>query len=392
MVQGRLNMSVIFKGVKEIGAREQTEAPRREEWLKLALTKLFEYSAQPDLIKERISTITQADSGIRCASPTNEAINRGVPCWDEAYPPVLIVAGDASQVNPEETDVVEFGMINIGLFRWLPDGHTTEEMTFTRFLHHEDLIAEDGWPIEEAQFKLMRDVYERTTLIAQALKELPPVTALIDGSLELFRQPGSTLKSKKLTKTYLEALRRLANENILLAGYIDRPKANLVVRMLELAMLEDGQLKRARLINPLGMLRDATIFRYILEPGERSAIFSIHSTSSKIYSGKLTPHFFYLNVAPFNIKEFPWIARVEIPEWVAQNPPLVNSLQHTLLTQAKMLGNKPYPYALFRAHEIALITHQNANSVSEMIEHEFRSLGLEVMEKSMKQQLKNMIG
>ena len=86
----------------------------------------------------------------------------------------------------------------------------------------------------------------------------------------------------------------------------------------------------------------------LLGPGERSAVFAIQSKSEKYYKGVLGLHFFYLNVGT---EGHPWPVRVEIPKWVADDPEKLNLLHAVLVDQCRMMGSKPYPYLLHRAHE-----------------------------------------
>ncbi len=98
---------------------------------------------------------------------------------------------------------------------------------------------------------------------------------------------------------------------------MDKPRADLLVRMLELMDgSEEDMLQRVR-ERPLGGVTDAMLLIGKLLPGMRSPVFGIQSSSSKQFSGSLRLHFFYLNVGFENL---PMLARVEIPAWVAENP------------------------------------------------------------------------
>ena len=59
----------------------------------------------------------------------------------------------------------------------------------------------------------------------------------------------------------------------------------------------------------------------------------------------LALHFFYLNVGAENDD---YLARVEIPAWVAENPAQLDTLHAVLISQCRMLGPRPYPYLLHR--------------------------------------------
>ena len=63
----------------------------------------------------------------------------------------------------------------------------------------------------------------------------------------------------------------------------------------------------------------------------------------------------------------PYIARVEIPQWVASNQKMIDILHLGLLQQCSLLGKRPYPYALHRAHEIALVTNIEKLQLQELL-------------------------
>jgi len=61
-----------------------------------------------------------------------------------------------------------------------------------------------------------------------------------------------------------------------------------------------------------------------------------------------------------------------------------------LTEQAKVLGTRPYPYLLHRAHEEALVTLSEHQHVEEMIVAEFERRGIPVDEPSYKQYHKDL--
>ena len=81
---------------------------------------------------------------------------------------------------------------------------------------------------------------------------------------------------------------------------------------------------------------------------------------------ELALHFFYLNVGESNSGQ-PYIVRVEIPAWVAGDSDMVNNLHAVLIEQSRILGARPYPYLLHRAHETALVTREEKEQVDNMI-------------------------
>jgi hypothetical protein len=139
----------------------------------------------------------------------------------------------------------------------------------------------------------------------------------------------------------------------------------------------------------LAPLSDAFLFRDRIPPQARSAIFAIHSQSAQSYPGETALHFFYLNTG-FPGK--PSLARVEIPAWVAGDKERVGLLQAVLLEQCSLLGGMPYPYALHRSHEIALVTMLDKDQIEQMISREMIAQGMNPPAPSNKQFTKNLAG
>ncbi len=84
-----------------------------------------------------------------------------------------------------------------------------------------------------------------------------------------------------------------------------------------------------------------------------------------------------------------WLARVEIPAWVASAPQKLETIQAVLIDQCKILGAKPYPYLLHRAHEAAVVTLIEKEQLTQMILIEMRRRGIATGEGSYKQAAKD---
>lgn len=383
-----VNFQQIQNQVKDMGRQAKQHQEKFQDALDLALSVLEKYADQLEVVKQRIEDTVAQNSSLRCAIPVNEPLNISCPFLPLSNPPVLLAA-DGSQVNPDRNDPVEFSVINIGAIRTIPGSQQTpREIVKSRLLYFEDLENESGHLTEEI-VALRRDLFERTMLADLAEAEIPPVLTLTDGPLELFREPKEASEYQHLFVDYLAALRRLAAIKSISAGYVDKPRADLVVRLLELMDLPQDELGKAGHKRPLCNINDADLFAVLLQPGQRSALFAIQSSSANRFEGLLALHFFYLNVGRI---DHPYLARVEIPAWVAQDATLVNILHASLIVQCQQTGNRPYPYALHRAHEIALVTYIEKQQVEDMIILELHKQGIKMSYKSHKQGLKDTTG
>jgi hypothetical protein len=231
---------------------------------------------------------------------------------------------------------------------------------------------------------MLADMAERATVF--------PVVTFTDGPIELWgaRDPGAEATDyTKHLRDYLQALKRLERSGAVTAGYVDNPSANLVVRLLEIMVAEDRDLANMRRYHPLHGATDFTLFRRILQPGQRSAVFATQTQSARYYEDGLALHFFYMNVGR---QDHSWLARIEIPAWVVMDPEKLAALQAVIMNQCQAMGSRPYPYLLHRAHETAVVSLEEREQVTQMITLELRRHGIEPGEQSQKQQHKNLPG
>ena len=114
-------------------------------------------------------------------------------------------------------------------------------------------------------------------------------------------------------------------------------------------------------------LHDRRLFEH-LAAGERSGLFAttLHETIEQYYLGQRI-HFFFLNVGSE-------LARVEVPEWVAQDPARLD-LVHAVVFEQCRLG-QGYPAALTRAHEQALVRAADREMVRVLLESLFAQQGV----------------
>jgi NurA-like 5'-3' nuclease len=106
-------------------------------------------------------------------------------------------------------------------------------------------------------------------------------------------------------------------------------------------------------------VQDREIFGQTLEAGERSALFSSRSQIVRSHYGGHSVYFFYLRTEGE-------IARVEIPQWVAQSEDLLG-LTHSLVLDQCRRG-QGYPVALSEAHEQAVVTGADRESFWQLVE------------------------
>jgi len=226
--------------------------------------------------------------------------------------------------------------------------------------------------LSEGDLALQRDAAERRALLGGNFPT-PPRIVLVDGPLELWggKDVSDPSAFEQARRRYLEDLTELRRRGCTIAGYVDKPGADLVVRMLELGERSPATSNHQP---PLRGVTDRWLFAQILAPAQRSAVFALQSSSRSAYAEHSSIHFFYLNVGR---PPQPALARIEIPRWVARDAQRVGQLHAALLDQCAFLGARPYPYILHRAHETARITSHDKDQIKLRILLEMRAQGVE---------------
>ncbi|MDP2965543.1 MAG: DNA double-strand break repair nuclease NurA [Pelolinea sp.] len=309
--------------------------------------------------------ITSRQRGDRCSLLVDEPADSAINSPDLSLNYILLTS-DGSQIVPSTHDALSVALVNTSRLCYQPgSGLAPQVDVFTKFLTDENGQIEVG-EVSEDLVSLKRDVEEMRVLAEWQNDSDLPVIALGDGPLELFHQPRSEADFTRAFELYQAALGVLHGKGSIAAGYTDRPRASLVVKMLEYMNEESQQ-------TSLDGLEDLAVFSELLKPGQRSAVFALWSSSSQKYTGDLALHFFYLNVGS---EKFPWIARVEIPAWVAVDPQQVSLLQRALLDQCRLMGTRPYPYLLHRAHEEAVVHFDEKEQLIARLDIELQRRGL----------------
>jgi hypothetical protein len=386
-----VNFQQVYTRIKEIAQGAHDSRRVLEEHRIRARELLAVYASELDFLREKVERAKESDSNIRCAVPFRENLAACFP------PPVnitdaTIIAADGSQVNPDRHAAVQFCIINVGVIAMkLSSGQAPMVTVETELLYGDDLLR-NGSPMSDGMVAMRRDINERIKLdeISQDLSG--PIVNLTDGTLELWGAKGDDPQAyANFVEQYLGVLSRLHGRGVVTAGYVEKPTADLVVRLLEIGTADDEQLRKLRDFKPLHGVSDRWLYgerqNPLLPPGHRSAVFGLQSGSEKKYKGALSLHFFYLNVGS---EGHPWPVRVEIPRWVAEDSKKLDLLHCILIEQCKMMGSRPYPYLLHRAHETAVVRYEEKEQVGQLLALELRRIRAEVGDASYKSSAKSL--
>jgi hypothetical protein len=383
-----IDFQQIYTKIKEIGAGARERKKTLEERRARARDLLAAYASELDALRAVVEAAKRADPNLRCALPLDETLASPYPP-PASVPQATLIAADGSQVNPDRHAAIQYYVINVGAIAMqVGSGSTPEVFTDTQ-LHMLDEF--DDTFFSDSQVALQRDVAERKKLLEMADNRPGTVIALTEGQLELWGavDAENAREFEKNLQDYLDVLRALEKRRVITAGYVDKPGANWVSKLLELATIPETELKNHRRNRPLLGVTDRWLFEQILGKHERSAVFALQSKSSEKYADSISIHFFYLNVGD---GKHPKIARVDVPFWVVQDTSALNNLHAALIEQAKLMSNAPFPYLLHRAHEIAVVTQREKEQIDQMLALAIRNSGGEVGEISGKQSAKDLPG
>lgn len=342
---------------------------------------------------ERIEWVRQSDiSGYRGAAPVDlpnaEPVNLTVP--EPALPEqAVIVAGDGSQVYPDDQSPVHYYLLNIGIFTYFhginvtPEQRTYPDLRFHNAHVHDrygriiaNRTVDDRRTVEE-----LRRLAEHTWIYRE---QGLPVVALYDN--RLIYLPGNDADDgDQLLRNFLGAMVHLHDSGALLAGYVDNPfRGKRFMQLLYLLSLEsEDELKQQQTAisraGDLEGLRDQQFFQAVLKPGERSAIMVQNSPQNFVFRQRGVNYeiaFFYLKV--YN-NASSHVVRVDLPVWVARDPQQVDALHALILHQCRLQGRNAYPYALTRADELAWVGGQDRAKLDELVNTQIRRVKNELI-------------
>jgi hypothetical protein len=319
-------------------------------------------------LRNKIRSACEVDTSWRGAIPLGTRLDEHRPCSIEVGPATLI-AVDGSQIYPDRHGIAPYYLLNIGNIT-LRQGSGDAPLTGSQPALHfaqDELYDEKGRLRNVEQVNRERDRLEIETLAGLAEKEREalggelsrPILALMDGPL-LFWAPSTKVDQEDRDETrrqiehFAQQLSRARHARAVPIGYVDRPSSANVLRTLELADLPPDQVNRESVRSGrYRLLVDRMLFTS-LEPGERSALYASTSVLNDEYAR--TGHrivFFYANMARQQGAENAIIARVELPEWAAQEPQRLDQIVGALYADCALTG---LPYVLVRAHELAVVT------------------------------------
>ncbi|MCX6026577.1 MAG: DNA double-strand break repair nuclease NurA [Chloroflexi bacterium] len=396
-----LQLHKLAEAIHEVGRALADRLREREARLPQVVEALRLASQQGDLA-ERVDRAQRR--GWFGSAPAGEALDRVHPA-PPAPTGLTVVATDGSQIYPDRHSALPYYAVNIGSFIVRLGTGQTHADSQPEIVTDPARLFHRGEPINAPTLNARRKVDELRLLAQLCLDEAAaaeaaearPVVGLIDGSLALRvrNEAIPAAEQPKLEGEYLTALHGLGGAHIPVAGYIARPGGSPLLALLALALQPASEVEAylARVAGPsrpvdlpppFRDLADSEMFAQVLPSGARSAVYQFVAEWNHLYQKALvqdgsghshSSHFFYLNVG----RSYPVVARVEVPQWVAAQPAWLDMVHGVLLEQAWVTLDDPYPYALARADEEAVIRAPEKEQVERMLVQSLLSAGMRAM-------------
>ena len=221
-------------------------------------------------------------------------------------------------------------------------------------------------PVEGGLLGIKRAVQEVEGLasLASSLPPELPLLALLDGSLVLWGLSGRghppfvrDVMIRYGLVPALDKLRSLADGRpVAVAAYVSLPQSTEVVHTVRTLLCDQNGPSCKETCSmyrsgpePCSLANgflDRDLFGAMLALGQRSCVFATSSSISREHYGPHQVYYYYLNAGQE-------LARVEVPQWVAQDRERLD-LSHALVLDQCRRG-AGYPAAIMEAHEQAVI-------------------------------------
>ena len=405
-------------------------AERRRRQLDRALAALAEISGSWQALRREVEEARP--SRLVADAREDPAATHAAP---ERPTPVTVVATDGSQIYPDRHVEPSYFLLNVGRVafqygtREEPVLDAVPDLRFAADLddHFDAVLATMTTEVVSA----LRDEQELRELLSTARSarvDDRPIVALADGTLIRWMLRGMQNRSleQALIRRYTDMLQGFTTEDIPIGSYISMPGNTELVNLLRfyLGELDDpgevapsdgshnraadgerdgersgarggersGERNRERRSDAprpgappsdatsgddavaLDGLLDRHVVGRLLEPGERSALFSSTSHIQREYPDDNKICYFYVLI-PSGAGRGE-VARVEIPEWVARSPHLTDRVHAVVLRECEK--GDGYPLILSEAHERAVIRAPEREAFQHLLERTLRRAGYPV--------------
>jgi hypothetical protein len=301
-----------------------------------------------------------------------------IPLWNDDLSSVITIeqfaqpyvafSVDGSQIYPDRHNILSCFLINTGSVV-LPYSIANKRVqlfsdprVFAGVDEDQQAFTTDGVNCKRQELELKAGL-DLAKKIKNEYGDIPTVL-FFDGSLIFWHLSSKELHVRDyFLNAYLTLLDELYHEKIPVCWYISMPKSKELMSLVRLYLCNfDTDKKEA--YEQVESVIDSGIMYSVLEPLQRSIVFSNHSSISTYYPSHLRPFFFYVHTGNE-------IGRVEIPSWIAKDEKLVDMIAGIVIDQCIKGGG--YPVALAEAHEQAVVKGPDR----EFFYHFLQKMGME---------------
>ncbi|GAB4151165.1 MAG: DNA double-strand break repair nuclease NurA [Cyanobacteria bacterium J069] len=303
-----------------------------------------------------------------------------------------VLATDGSQIAPSHHEIAYCYLINVGrvMLHYGQNRYPLLDSQPEVFYRPEDLYVSRQWGIRTEEWMGLRRTVSEAVMLAElgeSCRTIPdaaavpivpdlPALAMVDGSLiHWFLEPLPTEARDRLLPPMLQAWDRLRQARIPLVGYLSAARSGEALNFLRLHTCPHptpdclthcpGKTEDAP-CQVFAPLRDTALWGLLLQPGDRSPLWRSSSRILDLY-GLHHVYFCYVNVGAE-------IARIDLPQWVAEDEDLLNSALS--LTLAQVQKGYGYPVALAEAHNQAVVRGGDRARFFALLEREMIRAGL----------------
>ena len=327
------------------------------------------------------------------AIPVEElGVTKAIQPLDSAH---VAIATDGSQITPSHHEVAYCSLVNVGRIAIDYSGQRLPLLDSTPQVFYRSQDLNRGRPPGAsvdtilALRRTQAEIEELTALALEWHRQSSPAIALADGALihwGLDALPADW--HQQWMDPILKCYDRLKQNRIPIAGYISSSRSGEMTNFLRLGLCPfeacdcnancgDMQLQNAPCApdrpsrrkfqqggsQPLG---DTVLWAQLLAEGERSPLWRSQVKVLQAY-GPHRIYFCYLNVGEE-------IARVEFPEWVAEDTELLDRTLGAVLTQVNR--GMGYPVVLAEAHHLAVVRGGDRQRFFALLQQEIEKVGL----------------
>jgi hypothetical protein len=375
-----LDLLELSSQVRQMGEQLAQRRADQQRRLELLQAMLAAYSDRWEELAETAESVPE-----RVAVPTGPLDERLPP--PGRPPSYTAMATDGAEIDPDRHGGSgEFYLINVGRVR-IPYGQPEREVELRSISRlgytDDDLFIVDPRdprrqvPMRDRHLDALRTVEELRALADLAEIEVSaqaavPAVALVDGTLlfsVLEERPRDFLRNRFYTD-FVHQLERLRKAHVPVAAYASRSRGIDLVHLFR-AVCGSAPLTcdvcHGAHACALRDLTDAHLLGRWLEPWHRSGLFRVRSNVHDPFYGMHRVYYFLLSTGDE-------IARVEVPEWVARSPDLMDALHAVLVDQCqKGFG---YPAVLARADDRAVVSLGDRTVLETLVQQELARQGV----------------